>query len=49
MASIRRISEGRYQVTWLEGYVIGPDGKRRQRKRSESIGSIAAAFQSKGH
>ena len=37
MASIRRLSEGRYQITWLEGYVVGPDGKRRQRKRGEIV------------
>ena len=37
MASIRRLSEGRYQITWLEGYIVGPDGKRRQRKRSEIV------------
>lgn len=36
MASIRRLGKNRFPIVWLEGHVVGPDGKRRQRKRSGS-------------
>ena len=35
MAYVRRLGPKKYQITWLEAYIEGPDGKRRQRKRSE--------------
>ncbi|NLG69841.1 MAG: hypothetical protein GX496_09855 [Firmicutes bacterium] len=47
MAPIRRLAEGR-QITWLEGYVVGPDGKRRQRKRSEIVWGTPAGCRAEG-
>lgn len=44
MAYVRRLGKDRYQIVWLEGYVVGPDGKRQQHKRSETVrGSEAEA------
>lgn len=37
MASIRRLSEGRWQVTWYEGRYAGPDGKMHKRQRSRIV------------
>ncbi len=37
MAYVRRLGKDRYQIVWLEGYLVGPDGKRHQRKRSEIV------------
>ncbi len=37
MAPIRRLSEGHSQITWLEGYVVGPDSKRRQRRGGDPL------------